>query len=481
MSAPVNAPDPFVDDRAERAVLGWLQLAPHDAGDLGELVAADDFADSRHGVIFSALVEVIGRTGGVDFAHVDEALRRRNAVNAVGGLQYVARCTDEVEEEGIYAPTAASALASARRVADLAQRRRLTQAAREMIALASSEATAEDALSAAATRLDAVARSRQVATGRPFAASLASLLGRDRSEAQGWPLPWPTLSAVLGGARRGRLVVVAGRPGKGKSALALCASLALAAPQAWDPRSLAAPVPVLFFAAEMPDEELAGRGAAVLARVDARALESGTLHESDVAEVVSTVAATRKAPLLIDDQTTQVTRMRQIAQGFFRKHGPGVMIVDYLQLCSPRGLDLERDATRERRVAEMTRAFKLCAKELGICVILVAQLNRGKSDTERPELRDLRESGAIEQDADAVVFLYGPKPKPGELTQKVLAYVPKVRGGAGEIEVEMLYRRAWTRFEEAPDAWRALSGDDAPQDDEPGYSVGGYEMGAPRG
>ena len=350
--------DTFVDERAERAVLGWLQLAPADCDDIAELVDGEDFADPRHATAFGALVEVIRATGGVDFASITDALRRRHALGAVG-VQYIASCTDEAGDAGAFGPTRTGAIACARRIADLAQRRRLVVAAREALALASTEPTADDAIAAALARVEAVARARHVSTARSFSAALSSLLNRDRSQAQGWALPWPALSAALGGLRPGRLVVIAGRPGKGKSAMKLNTALSLAAPKAWDARSLAAPVPVLVFTLEMVDEELAGRGAGVLARVDARAVEAGRLVSDDVTAVIGAITATASAPLMIDDKTTRVTRMRTLAQSFFRRHGPGVMFVDYLQLCDARGLDLERDATRERRVAEMSRAFKI--------------------------------------------------------------------------------------------------------------------------
>lgn len=485
MSAPPSPPPSALEDHdVERYALGAAMLYPDALADLVAVAAPDDLTGTGHAELLRALVAVDAQPGGrvgdgsiasIDAAHLRAELTRRGVAHAVT-VQYAVSCTDATRDGD--PPTPLGARVAAARIADLAQRRRLAHAAREIAALALSEATAGDAVAAALVRLESVARTGDGSrAGRTYAAALTALLTRDRREAAGWALPWPSLSAALGGARRGRLIVVAARPAVGKSAWALNAALALAAPRAWDPRSVDAPVPVLFFALEMPDEELAGRGCAALARVNARDLELGEVQPDDEADVARAVDGTRKAPLVIDDRTTSVARMRTVAQAFFRRHGPGVVIVDYLQLCDARGLDLERDANRERRVAEMSRAFKLLAKELGVCVILLAQLNRTHSDTERPDLRALRESGAVEQDADAVVFLYGPKPKPGELTRDVKAYVAKCRGGAGDVEIPLRYVRAHTRFDEAEGAYDALPLDDAPEP----YSVGGYEMGAPRG
>ena len=454
--------DDMHDRRAERAVLGSVLLDGIALDVAEQHLDAADFYAPQHGVIWDVMRALRSRGEPIDIVTLAAELSARQRLNTVGGAQYLGELTDEI-------PTVAHIDSHARVVAGLAVRRRLLDAATAIASLAGEASTPADALAGAHLRLEEVERTlTRGHEGRLFSAALASLLGRDRREASGWPLPWPTLSAALGGLRRGRLVVIAARPAVGKSALALNLALALAAPTAWDPRSIAAPVPVLFFALEMPDEELSGRGAAALARVDARAVESGTLDEhSELPDVLAALRSTRDAPLMIDDRTASVARMRAGAAQFFRQRGPGVIVVDYLQLCDARGLDLERDANRERRVAEMSRAFKLMAKDLGVAVVLLAQLNRSHAEHERPDLRALRESGAVEQDADAVVFLFGPKPAPEELTRDITAYVAKCRGGPGEVEVPLLYRRSHTRFDESPDAAMALP------IEEP-YRVGGW-------
>jgi replicative DNA helicase len=406
-------------------------------------------------------------SGHLSARAIERELIRVKALNAVGGVAYLVECTDADEFDGM-PPTSHGATIAGRRVASLAQRRRVIDAARAVMSLAQCDEDPAATIDVALQRFEGIAREgNRAASGRQFSEALTALLCRDPgSTPPAWSLPWPTLSAAIGGLRRKRLVVVAARPGVGKSAIAFNLALSLAAPQVWNARSQAAPVPVLFFTLEMGDEELACRGAGSIARVCASDIEGGSLrgdvgdYNSDFSQVVRVARDTNTAVLMIDDHTTQVARMRSIAGEFFRKHGPGVMFVDYLQLCSAKGLDVERNATRERNVAEMSRAFKLMAKDLDINVVLLSQLNRDKDEHEQPTLRDLRESGSLEQDADAVLFLYGPKPDAQSLTRTIKAYLAKVRGGAAGTEVDLIYVRRHTRFDEDPDAFRALPTDD---------------------
>lgn len=482
----------LVDDLAERMVLGYLQMAPSALDEVLGVVSAEHFANPTHGPIFEMLRAIIERDGEVTYGPLATELHARRIYNAIGGAGYVADCADLDDAFG-FPITPQSAMAAARLVADLATRRAIFDAARRTAAKALDlaepvEAVSDFAVSAAAKATTLTALS----AGRTFGSAVDAVvqrIGDPSGGAVAYTLPWPTLSTRLGGLRRKRLHIVAGRPAMGKSALALNIALALAAPRAWWPEReealLPQPVPVLMFALEMGDEENAARGIATLAGVEARRMEAGMLAADEEDAVSHAVVHTARAPFVLDDRTRSVARMRTVARQFFARHGKGVMIVDYLQLCSTAGLDIEKGANRERHVASMTLAFKSMAMDLDVAVVLLAQLKRleveskgrgdGKETKERaPRMEDLRESGAAEQDADVILLLWGTRPDAGDLTQDVNVRVEKVRGGAAGGDVPMIFTRRSTRFNEAAHAQRdaAMS--------EPQYTAGGFRATSPR-
>lgn len=482
----------LVDHTAERMVLGYLQMLPDALGDVLDVVSAEHFAYPGHGPIFEALRTIIERDGAIAYGPLANELHARKVFNVVGGVQYVADCA-EVEDEYGFAITPQSAMAAARLVASLATRRAIFDAARRIAAKALDLAEPVDAVADFATTATSGAlATTSMRAGRTFGEATDDVVRRIGNPDFGgasYVLPWPTLSTRLGGLRRKRLHIVAGRPAMGKSAFALNIALALAAPRAWWPEReealLPQPVPVLMFALEMGDEENAARGIATLAGVEARRMEAGVLAADEEDAVSHAVVHTARAPFVLDDRTRSVARMRTVARQFFARHGKGVMVVDYLQLCSTAGLDIEKGANRERHVASMTLAFKSMAMDLDVAVVLLAQLKRleveskgrgdGKETKERaPRMEDLRESGAAEQDADVILLLWGTRPDAGDLTQDVNVRVEKVRGGAAGGDVPMLFTRRSTRFNEAAHAQHESAMN------EPQYAAGGFRAQSPR-
>lgn len=473
----------LVDARAERMVIGWMQINPADAQALGEIVTAESFGDPDNATAFEAVCATIEAAGEVDYVALRGQLVRLGRHNTVG-IGYVAECASVLDEYG-FGLTSSAAFGAAALVAELATRRRIVVAAQTaMLAartLSRPVAEVADLASVAMTR--AASEGAPVA-GRSFGDATVALFARlanPEATRASWPLPWRVLSQRLGGLRRKRLHILAGRFAMGKSALALNLALALAAPSAWwseshvDPTTLAAPVPVLFFALEMADEENAARGLATLAGITAQQIETGEVPGLAWPALQTAGIQTRHVPLQIDDRTTSIVRMRAIARAFFAKHGPGMMVVDYLQLVSPKGLDdVDRHANREQKVAAMTKEFKRIAMDLDIAVLLLAQLNRAAAGGEgkRPCAENLRESGAQEQDADVICLLWGDRPAADDLTQEVKVAIEKVRGGAAGGDVPMIFTRRSTRFEESPEAsLEASMGAPAP---EASYAVGGW-------
>lgn len=479
----------LTDPLAERMVLGWMQLRPSDAHDLAAVVVAEDFADPRNAAAFAVLLAVIERTGEVDFATLTRELHTRKQYNAVGGPAYIAECAD-VESDGALALTAGAAFGAAQIIADLSQRRAIIDAAAGAMVAARDLSRETEEVVDLATRAMGGATARSVGwTGRPFADALAAVMERASNPGYApvtFQLPWPVLNRRIGGLRRKRLHVIAGRPAMGKSALVQNAAVALSMPSAWWPEGnadlLPSPSPVLTFSLEMPDEENAQRNLGSLLRVDASAFERTGVPEHAVDAAVAACNAAARATYHVDDRTTSVARMRTIATAFFRRYGKGVMIVDYLQLANAKGLDdVDRNSNREQKVAAMSKEFKRIAMDLDIAVVVLAQLNRAAAskpgeDATRPTKENLRESGALEQDADVVLILWGKPPGPHDKTQEVNIAVEKVRGGAAGGDVPMIFTRSITRFEESPDA--AL---DAPHDfvadEEPAAADDGYRVG----
>lgn len=233
--------------------------------------------------------------------------------------------------------------------------------------------------------------------------SLQELEHRQQAAQQGECVGIPTglahLDRITGGWRGGQLVVVAGRPAMGKTAVSLL--FARAAAQSG--------IPVCYYSLEMPDVQLAGRMLVGASRVDAAAFRSGTVSSDDWRLIESGAARLRSLPLyLFDRPSVTMTQIRISSRAMQRKGRCGMVVIDYLQLIA--STDDRRSGNREREVAEISRAAKLLAKELNIPVILLAQLSRKVEERadKTPLLSDLRESGAIEQDADMVIFIDRP-------------------------------------------------------------------------
>lgn len=466
----------LVDVRSERLVLGAMQLYPTFALEMTAGLSAESFGEPSHGPMFDALRECVERHGEVDYTRLARILADRRRLNVVGGIQGVNDMTDASGRLAGDMPTPFEAEAAARRVAELALRRAVVERAQRAITKAcDADEPIDVVIDFAQQTMQGVAAS-DAQHGRSIGAAMVELFdGRARTSGIG--LPWPALSAAIGGLRKKRLIVIAGRPGTGKSAFANNLALALAAPAAWWPEAphLPAPVPVIFFALEMSDVENAARAvAAVVRRISGQEIENGNT-EGREAEMSAASRSLDRAPLHYDEHTRSVARMRSVARSFFALHGPGVIVVDYLQLAKATGLDVEKNANRERHVSAMTAELKAIAKDLDVPVVLLAQLNRaGASEDEAPRLENLRESGAVEQDADVVIFLWGKRPAPGDATQVVHVTVAKARGSSAGGDYPMVFHRRETRFEEAEGAEMSLplEAPDLPEDES--YNVGGY-------
>jgi replicative DNA helicase len=382
---------------AERVVIGAMMLSSDASADVIEILHADDFYRPVHASIYAAICTLYTRGEPTDPVAVTGQLLTTGDLQRAGGAPYLHECVTDV-------PVTASAGWYARQVAETAGRRRLLEVGGKILQLAAAPdieyTSAVD--QAGAAFYDATTR-HDTGELKPLAQLLAPALAEirehaeHRGELRGLATGFSDLDRLTGGLRAGQFIVVAGRPGMGKSVLGVDIARNVA---------LREKKPVAFFSLEMSEQELVTRILAAEARVPLHVFNSG--HLGDVEWSKLEVAQTRleEAPLHIDESSgLTMTEIRSRARRLAQRRGLDLVIVDYLQLMQPSGRRVEN---RQQEVAEITRGMKLLAKELQVPVIAIAQLNRGveqRSD-KTPLLSDLRESGAIEQDADIVIFVH---------------------------------------------------------------------------
>jgi replicative DNA helicase len=382
---------------AEESVLGSMMLSPDAIASVVELIKPDDFYRSAHQRIYEAILSIYGRGEPVDAITAVEELKRRQGLDEVGGPLYVYNIVESV-------PTPASASYYARIVADHALLRRLIKAASEIMARA--YAVPEDPRKAADEAeglVYAVSRQReqdQVVTLHDLVdesmLALEHIQQRDSAFA-GVPTGFVDVDHLLSGLQKGNLIVIAARPGVGKSSFVtnVARNVAVEAGES-----------VAMFSLEMSRFEIGMRLLCGEARVGWDRVRTGRVATEEWTRLVEAAEVLHEAPLsIVDSGNVTIVDIRAKARRLkSSRHGLGLIIVDYLQLMSSH----TRVDNRQQEIAEISRSLKLLAKELEIPVIAVSQLNRDpeRRQDKRPQLSDLRESGAIEQDADIVMFIH---------------------------------------------------------------------------
>lgn len=392
----------------ERGVLGSILAGWRGLSDLIRTLAAEDFWQPHHEAIYRACVRVYEAGSNPDPLTVRTALGEA-ADRLPGGAGYLA---------SLIADAGPSVPHYAKEVHKLAVLRRIRDVSASMGQLAQHDDADPDMLiTEAAAKLDQLAQgSHRNSTGRTIGQVIPDVVDiAQTGRQQGLSTPWPDLDRLLRGLHPGRLYVVGARPGIGKSIWGQnCAThFALR-------HGVAAYVASL----EMSDDEFTQRALASYAHVDLGRMDSGSLDNRDWDKLSGAVTKLGNAPILINDDPGQtLADIRAGAQEAARHHKLGLIVVDYLQLVRP----ADRRLPREQQVAELSRGLKRLARELKVPTVALAQVNRGaKSRADgRPSMDDLRESGAIEADADAVILLHTDT----ELPHIVEAAVPKNRSG----------------------------------------------------
>ena len=427
---------------AERSLLGSLLIDPDAIMKVGPQIRADDFYREQHRAIFESVTRLTARNEKADFVTVCSELTRADRMEDVGGQEYIAELINSV-------PTAFHVEHYATIVQRAAILRRVIQGAGEMVAEAyRSDADPKEVLDSAERVIFSIAseaRAQDFEAIREILHEFNEQL-MFRVEHRGMPTGVPTglrqIDLLTGGLQRSDLVILAARPGVGKTALSL--SIALHAAKQND-------VPVGFFALEMPGQQLAQRIIGHEARLDAMRIRDGNLDDDQLGRVVRTMGEVAEYPIYIDESPTlTVLELRGKARRMHLEHNVGLLVVDYLQLLSASS---QRD-NRVQEITEITRSLKSLARELRIPVMACAQLSRAveQRPDPTPRLSDLRESGSIEQDADVVLFIHEPERGDEEIIGRPvdlrLTIAKQRNGPIGHTDVRFV--RPTGRFEEAP-------------------------------
>ena len=383
---------------AEQSVLGAMMLSTDAMADVVEILEADDFYRSAHGRIYAALRTLFAHGEPIDTITAVEALRREGLLDQVGGALYLRDLVEQV-------PTAAGAVHYARIVADAALRRRLIGAAADIIDTAYVGADDADSIADGAEQriYDVARREDREETAiigdlvNQAMIDLESIQNRE-SAYTGIPTGFTDLDTLTSGLQEGNLVVIAARPGVGKSSLAMNIARNVAV----------AGEPVAVFSLEMSRTEIGMRLLCAEAHVPWDRIRNKRVGPEDWTRVVQAGEVLHDAPLhIVDAGNVNIVDIRAKARRMrSSRAGLSMIIVDYLQLMTAPGA--RRPDNRQQEVAEISRSLKLLAKELSIPVVALSQLNRNpeaRAD-KRPQLSDLRESGAIEQDSDVVMFIH---------------------------------------------------------------------------
>ena len=384
------------NEEAERSALGAVMLNKEALLDVTEEVKPEDFYNESHREIFDAIMNLYRENTAVDMLTVCEELNRRKALDMVGGRAYIATLTAEV-------PSTANAGEYAKIVSEKAMLRRLITAAEDItIKGYDDKMAAEELLDYAEGDIFRIAQKRQ----RNDYAKIQDVLMKNlriidqavqnKGQVIGLPTGFKQLDEKTSGLQPSDLIIVAARPGMGKTAFALNIA---------QQSAVKAGASVLIFSLEMSQEQLGQRLIAMQARVESEKLKKGTLDLKDWDRINFALNELNNTKIVIDDTPgISIMEMRNKCRMLKAEQGLDLIVVDYLQLMTFDG----RADSRQQEISALSRHLKLLAREMNCPVIVLSQLSRAPElrQDKRPMLSDLRESGSIEQDADIVMFLY---------------------------------------------------------------------------
>jgi replicative DNA helicase len=425
---------------AEESILSAILLDNNTLLDVLELLAPENFYRTAHQIIFSAINDLFRKAQPVDLVTLTNLLREKNKLEEIGGAAYLARLVDTV-------PSAINVQHYARIVRDKSSLRQLIAKSNEITQRCYEDGGDLDiVLDFAESAVFQISENKHHAAFHPLnkiiEANIDALEERqgNRALVTGVPTGFTRLDHMTAGLQSSDLIILAARPSMGKTALALN----IARNAAVDGN-----VPVAVFSLEMSKEQLSLRMLCSEARVDSSRVRGGFLNPEDWSHITDAAGVLSDAPIFIDDSPDiSATSIRTKSRRLKMDRNLGLVIIDYMQLMKGR----QSSERRDLEISEISRSLKLLAKELSLPVVALSQLNRKleeRSD-KRPQLSDLRESGALEQDADVVAFIYRDevynKDEINANRGMAEVIIAKQRNGPTGV-VPLTFLNAYTRFE----------------------------------
>ena len=404
------------DDQLETSILGGILIDRDAIVDVAEFLRPDHFYKPSHLQIFQAMLNLYERRDPIDLVTLTAELKKQKQLSKIGGSTYITSLTESV-------PTAANIERYGQMVKDLWVKRTLINKAGKLAEMGFDEGIeVKELMDHAEQEIFSLS---QVNLARSFISMKKALeesfdrldeLHKSAGGLRGIPSGFTDLDEALAGMQNSNLLILAARPGIGKTSFALNIARYVAVEHQ---------LPVGYFSLEMSSEELVDRVLVRQSNIDAWKLKTGKLDENDFTNLSDAMGELAEAPLFIDDTPgISIMEMRTKARRLMAEHGLKLIVVDYLQLARPS----RRSESRVQEVTEISMGLKNLARELKVPVLALSQLSRQVEHrgTKKPNLADLRESGSIEQDADVVMFLWR---EDEEVLEQVTLSIEKHRNG----------------------------------------------------
>ncbi|WP_341741408.1 replicative DNA helicase [Trueperella pyogenes] len=429
---------PPQDLEAERSVLGGMMINKDAIADVLEVLRGEDFYRPAHTSIYAVILDLFSRGEPADAVTVSAELQRRGELDRIGGRTYIFDLVNGV-------PTAANTGYYAHIVREQAQLRSLIEVGTRITQLGytTDGADVAELLNTAQSEVFQMTESRTKNDYASFHDIVPGLIeeleinaSRDGA-VSGLATGFHDLDGVLNGLRPGQMVIVAARPGMGKTTIAMdfCRHIAFREHK-----------PVAFFSLEMGRTELAMRVLAAEGEIPLSALISGDIRQNQWERISKTLARIAEGPLYVDDSPNlTMMEIRAKSRRMRQQHGIELIVIDYLQLLTSGGRTPE---SRQQEVSEFSRSIKLLAKELDVPIIAIAQLNRNpeQRNDKTPQVSDLRESGSLEQDADVVMLINRPQAEDGSLDMPPAEVIVGKNRSGPTAKIELAFQGNYTRF-----------------------------------